>query len=50
MMDDMFGELDDERQRELMNIFNEDFQIIVTTTSEKYIDKEIINKSNVIKL
>lgn len=50
VLDDVFGELDINRQKELLNTVMSDTQVFITTTSCENIDKEIINRCNVINL
>lgn len=50
IIDDVFGELDESRQKDLMEILKKHEQIFITTTSMKYLTDEIIKESNIIKL
>lgn len=50
ILDDVFGELDFVRQKKLLNVVDGDTQVFITTTTIDNIDKDILEKSNVIKL
>lgn len=50
LLDDVFSELDESRQNELLYKLEENKQIFITTTSIESIDRNIISKSNVIKI
>ena len=50
ILDDVFGELDFIRQKELLNVVDGDTQVFITTTTIDNINKDILEKSNVIKL
>lgn len=50
IIDDVFGELDENRQKYLMNILKKYEQIFITTTSMKYLTEDIIKVSNIIKI
>ena len=50
ILDDVFGELDSDRQIELLNAVRGKTQVFITTTSCDNIDKDIIKECNVIKL
>ena len=50
LLDDVFGELDQERQNHLIKLINYDNQIIITTTSVENLSNEVIKDSNVIKI
>lgn len=50
IIDDVFGELDEKRQKELMEILKKHEQIFITTTSMKYLTEDVIKESNIIKL
>ena len=48
ILDDVFGELDLERQTKLIETVNNQGQIFITTTDISNVSQNIINKSNVI--
>lgn len=50
ILDDVFGELDEERQHDLINLIKNEQQVFITTTSLKYITNDIIKECNLIKL
>lgn len=50
ILDDVFGELDNKRQIELLRSVMSENQVFITTTSCDNIDQSIINDCNVIKL
>ena len=50
LLDDVFNELDLERQNRLLKGIEENVQTIITTTSISGLDKEIIRNSNLIEL
>ena len=50
VLDDVFSELDKNRQNALINSLNPNFQTIITTASISDLDKEILDKAFIIKL
>lgn len=50
LLDDVFSELDEYRQNEILKLINKGVQTFITTTTINEIDKEILNKSNLIYL
>lgn len=50
ILDDVFGELDIQRQKELIKLLEMNYQIFITTTSIDYLDDEILKMSKVIKI
>ena len=50
ILDDVFGELDEERQKDLIKLIKNEEQVFITTTSMKYINADIIKDFNLIKL
>ena len=50
LLDDVFSELDIHRQEQLLGLLNSNKQIFITTTDINNISKEIIEKSNLIKI
>ncbi len=50
LLDDVFSELDIHRQEQLLKLLSDDKQILITTTDINDISKEIIKKSNIIKI
>ncbi len=50
ILDDVFSELDEIRQNQLMGLLEKGNQIFITTTSIDLIKKEILNKSKIIKV
>ena len=50
LLDDVFGELDYNRQAELLNVVNGDTQVLITTTAIDNVNKDIIKESNIINL
>lgn len=50
ILDDVFSELDNERQNYLMKLLEKENQIFITTTLISNIDEEIIKKSNIISI
>lgn len=50
LLDDVFSELDKQRQNNLMNGLDKDVQTIITTTTISDIDKDILQSSNVVKM
>ena len=49
ILDDVFGELDFERQNQILKLLDEKYQLFITTTTIENIDKEIIEKSKIIE-
>lgn len=49
LLDDVFSELDMDRQRELLNILSEGSQIFITSTDVSNINQAILEKSNLIE-
>lgn len=50
ILDDVFSELDEIRQNQMMSLLEKGNQIFITTTSINLIDKEILGKSKIIKV
>lgn len=50
LLDDIFSELDIEKQNNLLNYINKNIQTIITTTDLNNISKELINKSKLFKI
>lgn len=50
ILDDVFGELDLQRQKELIKLLEMDYQIFITTTSIDSLDDEILKTSKIIKI
>ena len=50
ILDDVFGELDLNRQNQLLQAVCGDSQVFITTTDASNVNKEIMNKSKVIKI
>lgn len=50
ILDDVFSELDIQRQNEILNLLNLSNQIFITTTSINHISEELINASKVIEI
>ncbi len=50
VLDDVFGELDIQRQKELIKLLEIEYQIFITTTSIDHLDDEILKNSKVIKI
>jgi len=50
ILDDVFGELDIDRQNQILELINYDCQIFITTTSVDNLTKEIINSSKIIEI
>ena len=49
ILDDVFGELDFDRQNQILNLFDNSYQLFITTTTIENIYNKILEKSNVIK-
>lgn len=50
ILDDVFGELDTQRQKKLIKLLDMDYQIFITTTNIDHLDEEILKKSKIIKI
>lgn len=50
ILDDVFGELDLQRQKELIKLLEMDYQIFITTTSIDNLDDEVLKSSKIIKI
>lgn len=50
LLDDIFSELDLKKRKKIINFFDKDVQIIITTTDLKNINKKILEKSKIIKI
>lgn len=50
LLDDVFSELDDGKKNLLLKYIDDDFQVIITTTDLKNINKEILKKSKLFKI
>lgn len=50
ILDDVFGELDENRQKDLLRILKNDKQIFITTTSSNILNKEVLDNCKIIKL
>lgn len=50
ILDDMFSELDEKKINRIIGSFNKNFQIFVTTTDIKYLNKKLLTDCTVIKL
>ena len=50
ILDDVYGELDPERQKNIIKMLDLNNQILITTTTLSCIEKDIIDKSNIIKI
>ena len=50
LLDDVFSELDHNRQCELLNLLKEKTQVFITTTSITNITQDILAKSKLIKV
>ena len=49
LLDDVFSELDMQRQEDLLNILSEKNQIFITSTGIEHINQAILSKSNLIE-
>ena len=49
ILDDVFGELDNTRQEQILKLLDNKYQLFITTTSINSINSEIIQKSKTIK-
>ena len=50
ILDDVFSELDDTRQKQIFRLIKEKFQIFITTTSISGLDEEITANCKLIEL
>lgn len=50
ILDDVFGELDIQRQKELIKLLEMEYQIFITTTSIDHLDDEILKNSKIIRI
>lgn len=50
LLDDVFSELDNKKKNNLLKFIDNGMQVIITTTDLKNINKNIINKANLIKI
>jgi len=50
LLDDVFSELDDTKKNNLLKYFKNDIQVIITTTDINNINKELVDKSKIIKV
>lgn len=50
ILDDMFSELDEKKINRIIGSFNKNFQIFVTTTDIKYLNKKLLTDCTIIKL
>lgn len=50
LLDDVFSELDDNKKNNLLNYIKKDLQVIITTTDLKNINKELLDKANLINI
>lgn len=50
LLDDVFSELDKTRQNALLKNIDKEYQTIITTTSLKELDADVISKANVIQI
>ena len=50
ILDDVYGELDPERQKNIIKMLDLNNQILITTTTLSCIEKDIIDKSKIIKI
>lgn len=50
ILDDVFGELDENRQKDLIKLLGEKSQTFITTTNISQIDKKVLEKANIIQL
>lgn len=48
ILDDVFSELDSERQNQILKLLNSEYQIFITTTSISHLSEEILNDSKII--
>lgn len=50
MLDDVYGELDQKRQKDLIKMIDVNNQVIISTTTLDCIEKNILEKSNIIRI
>lgn len=50
LLDDVFSELDEMRQNQILDLINGESQIFITTTTTKHLSNEILDKCKVIEL
>jgi DNA replication and repair protein RecF len=50
ILDDVFSELDSERQNEILKLLNSEYQIFITTTSVNNLSSEILKESKIITI
>ncbi len=50
LLDDVFSELDENKRNNLLKYINKDVQTIITTTDINLVSKELLQKSNIIKI
>lgn len=50
LLDDVFSEIDENKNNNLINYLSKDMQVIITTVSLNNINKDILNKSKVFKI
>lgn len=50
VLDDVFGELDENRQNQILKLLINDKQMFITTTSINGIDKKILDNSNILNI
>lgn len=50
LLDDVFGELDQERQNELLKVVNSSVQVFITTTSVQNISPDVLAQSKIIEV
>ena len=50
ILDDVFGELDVHRQKQLIKLLEMNYQIFITTTSIDSLDEDILKNSKIIKI
>jgi len=50
ILDDLFSELDSEKINNILNLINQDMQIFITTTEIDMINKNILDKSNLLEI
>lgn len=50
LLDDVFSELDEMRQNQILDLINGESQIFITTTTTKHLSKHILDKCKIIEL
>ncbi len=50
VLDDVFGELDNNRQKDLIKLLGDEHQTFITTTDISQIDEKVLKKAKIIKL